>query len=120
MDTHFLARCFARWYIRRQGRPANSSCSDAPPLSCEKRRPSSFIPLLIKRIRPPRPGMCRDRGMLLEMLEEICTGLGHRILRARPEYLQAQGPASKPYRSRGIYGERGFQTFQGHLQADLS
>ncbi len=57
--------------------------------------------------------------MWLEKLVEIGTGLEHLIFRARPEYLQAQGPASKPYSPRGMHGEKTFQTFQDHLQAVL-
>src|SRR5215471_14625449 len=103
MDTHFLERCSARWCIRRQGQPDKGSCSDAPLLSCEKRWPPSFIPLLTKRIRPLRPGMSRNRGLWLEQLVEICTGLVQRILGGRPEDMQAQGKASKPSWSRGMY-----------------
>jgi hypothetical protein len=58
--------------------------------------------------------------MWLEQLVETGTGLEHLIFRARPESLQAQGPASKPYSPRGMHGEKTFQTFQDHLQAELS
>ncbi len=94
---YFLARCFAKWCIRRQGRLANGSCSGVCCSSCEKRRPSSFIPLQTIGMNPQRAGMGRDGGLWLGQLVEIGTGLLRRILRARPEYLQAQGRASKPY-----------------------
>src|SRR5260370_27604069 len=50
---------------------------------------------------------------------EICTGPLQRILRARPEDMQVQGRASKPYWPRGEHGDKPLQTFQDHLRAVL-
>src|SRR6266536_3699248 len=66
--------------------------------------------------------MGRDGGLRLELLVQICTGPSQRILRARPEENQTQEQAGRPYwpTVKGVRGDMLLQTFQDHLQAELS
>src|SRR5258708_26063549 len=89
--------------------------------SSKKRRPISFIPLAARGMLLRRPGMRRDGGWRLEQLGEICRGPSQRILRARPEDMQAQGRGSTTYWPAviGVQGDMLLQTSQDPLLAVL-
>src|SRR6266702_577646 len=66
--------------------------------------------------------MGRDGGLRRERLVQMGTGPSERSLRARPEENQAQEQEGSSYwpTVHGVQGDMLLQTFQDHLQAELS